>query len=759
MISSVDGKFHLNRCLELIAVLVMLSLVVMLRVYHLDADPPTGLSASTDVYTDPAQYTIFARNYVQTGDPDPFDDNLHIVFLKSSVTAFAVAVFEALGVGTWQSNFVGFIYALGALLLFYLFIRKVAGAIPGLLFLLLAGLNYNLLFYGRLPFLEHSMAFFAFLALALVTYSRKAPLWFIAGISLGISVFFGKVIGLVFLFPFAVFFVYQYLWGSSSSPLDSARDGGNSYSAVAGKQTSTIRGESMEHRGTVARRLIPYILFAAGLGATAIFWYFFTYAPMQAQVSGYFGEQVVSLYGAPDGLKSISQFVERMVTFGVDSKLFQRMRSVSLLSAVFLGIMFYRLFQRRFNRSGFASFNGGLLFLTAMIVGFYVSLMIWNYRPLRYQLVLIYANYGAAAIVLTMLWRKVRKAEPHKTPFLFYPFCLTLVLVPFYQVWDKLADRYGWDFSFESCAIWAGLAALTITVGISLVIRYRLWVYIPYLTLQKRVLVILLVAANVGLDTAMYIYWSQRPTFTLRDNSRDLGLILNRGAVMSGPLGPAMVMENDLGSVIHMFGVSQADPRLFEEFPITHLLLDKGNEKCAKTDYPDLMDSATHILTYHAGSQKIRLFRIAGHTGNTKADSYQLSQFEKAVDMYRNGEIKEGHKLAAEFLSVNQHNLSGYLAVGSVAEEDGDNILAESCYKKAIEFSPSNYHINSQLAEFYKKQFIDSADNRYKQEGLRFYEEAMRLAPKVPKLQAAYRELKDNEAWLLKKKTDSLSQR
>ncbi|MBU8933576.1 MAG: hypothetical protein KOO62_06180 [candidate division Zixibacteria bacterium] len=738
----------MNRRLELISVLVVISLLVLVRLYHLEADPPSGLSASTDVYTDPAQYTIFARNYIQTGDFDPFDDYRRTIFLKSSVTALAVVVFKIMGVGNWSSNFVGFLYSLGALLLFFLFIRRIAGVVPGLLFLLLAGLNYNLLFYGRLPFLEHSMAFFVFLALVLVTHSQKTVVWLLAGISLGVGLFFGKAIGLVFLFPFVVLFIYELLFGASG-----------------GKQTFTLLGEDAASDGvdaprriTTIRRWLQPTIFTVGFVVVVAAWYFYVYAPMQSQVSGYFGEQAVSLYGSPDGLKSIPLFVEKLVTFGIDSKLFLRMWSVFLLSGVLIGMILYQICRPRFYRSGLTRFNGGHLFLVAMIVAFYGALMIWNYRPLRYQLVLVYASCGAAAIVLSMLWQKVRELEPMKTPVLFYPLCLPLVLVPLYQATEILSDRYGWDFSFDNSILWLGLVALLITVAIGLIVRHRLWRYIPYLTMQKRLVVILVVVVNIGIDTALVINWSQRAAFTVHDNSCDLGLILNQGAVVSGPLGPAMSVENEVGCVIHMFGVSQADPQLFDQFPITHLLLDKGNEKRARDDYSNLMDSAVHVLTYHVGRKKVRLFRIAGYTGNTMADGYRPSRMEEAIDSYFRGDIKGGHAAAAEFLVQNPRNLSGYLAVGTMAEEDGDALLAESCYKKAIGFSPTNYNLNSQIAEFYKKRYIDSADEEYKAEALRFYEEAMRLAPNVHKLVAAWRELKDNDTWQLKEKQTSSSQ-
>ncbi len=66
--------------------------------------------------------------------------------------------------------------------------------------------------------------------------------------------------------------------------------------------------------------------------------------------------------------------------------------------------------------------------------------------------------------------------------------------------------------------------------------------------------------------------------------------------MISGPYGPALTQDNHFGSVIHMFGVTQADKELFSKYPITHLVMDDGNEKRAREDYAEMMSRAASSL-------------------------------------------------------------------------------------------------------------------------------------------------------------------
>lgn len=699
------GTISSTKLAELIVVILLLGVIFWMRAVHLDADPPLGLSTSTDVYTDPPQYTFFAKMFIQTGDFNPFHDNRFVFFLKSSVTVLALVVFKLFGVSLWSSHFVGLLFSFGSLFLFFLLVYKVSSPLAGIFFLLLIATDYNQIFYSRLPFLEHSMTFFGFLSIVLLLYKPSRIVAFIAGISLAIGIFFGKVIGLIFLFPFACFFIYNFLYKDKKSSLNNS------------------------------------IFFSVGFLVITVFWLFFSYIPMKHQVTAYLGEQAFSLYGTPEGLKSFDNFVWKLVSFGIEANLFQRMKLPAMLGEVFLGIFFYRSLKKKSWKEGFGSFNAGHIFIATAIIAFYLALMIWNYRPLRYQLAIIYPFYGAAATVLWMLWKKWQHSEYEKVPYVYLFFCFLLVLVPFYQFYNYYIEHTRGDFYYDDYKYVVAGYSLILSVIVFLIVTYLKKGIIPKIQLLGKIIVVVLVGLILYKGYLDYSFYYPRATFTTRDNSRDLGMILPADAVLSGPYAPVMTLGNNLKAIIHMFGVSKVDSNLFKRFPITHLLLDENNETRAQEDYPRIMDSSVLIITYHIGLKRIRLYRIAGYTGNPQANNYQLSLFEKIADKFKKGDSTI-NQLAIEFLKKYPDNISCYLLLAEAAEKDSVLKLSEMMFKKTVEFSPTNCILNARLGKFYSDRYKELKRDNLKKLALNYYAFALKYAPTMTKVRQRYNELK-----------------
>jgi len=197
-----ENRFYLwiNRKWEIPVFLVIFGLAVFLRFYHLSADPPFQLGISTGIETDPPQYTLFARNDVQTGDWNPYHDDRYPTYEYSLVSGLSWIVFETLGVGLYQVNLVGVILSLLSLLLFYFVIRKALGNGTALLMLLFLAINSILIFHGRRPFLENGMIFALILGLFCVVYLEKRAVGHVLfGVFVGVALFFGKLIAVAFL--------------------------------------------------------------------------------------------------------------------------------------------------------------------------------------------------------------------------------------------------------------------------------------------------------------------------------------------------------------------------------------------------------------------------------------------------------------------------------------------------------------------------------------------------------------------------------
>jgi len=678
-----------------------------MRLTHLDADPPLGLSGSSDVYTDPPQYTLFARLFVQDGEFNPYNDHRLPFFLKSTVTAVATAVFSMGGVSLWTSNFVGLLFAFGSLLLVFIAMVRFGGWPAAILYLVFAGFNYNLIFYGRLPFLEHAMTFWGLLAFTILIYSRSNVAFALAGVSLGAGIFFGKVIGIVFLFPFACLLLYLYLYGDRR------------------------------------KEWLPIVLFAVGIAVVTIFWLFFSYFPTQRQVTGYIGEQAVSLYGAPEGLESIDSFFWKLSSFGIISQLFPRMVIVSLLGVGFLGVVFFRAGHKKRWSLPDPIAAAGAVFMASMIVAFYGSLMIWNYRPLRYELVLIYPFCAGAALLVAWLWKALPSNGEGPQPYGFYVIYWPVVLVTLHQLARALGGPLGYEYVYDDHKVsMAFIAAIILFLfGVSWRTLSRL--SIPYLLPVRRAAILVLLGMFVVVSGADWYYWFERPTWQSRQQGEDMGMALRAEAVLSGPYAPLLTLESGHAAVIHMFGVSQADPDLFKRFPITHLLLDQANEQYARDDYARLMSSSNHLLTYHIGTRKVRLFDIHEITRNPIAEQYRPSDLEGSILAERVDSVDLSNRLAVKYVQDHPDNITGNMLLAERAASIDQVREAGILFKKAVEFSPTSYDLNARLAEFLADQYDKTGRREYKTAGLEYFDKAILYAPTVNGIRAARNELEE----------------
>jgi len=650
-------KFINSKIKEIAVVILLFAIIIVLRVNHLEADPPNDLSISTDVFTDPAQYTLFAKQLILTGDINPFNENRFMFFIISSVTGVSILLFQLLGVSIFSSNLTGLIYSFGSLFFFYLIVKKSADRTAALFFLLMISVNYNQIFYGRLPFLEHAMTFYAFLSLVLLLYFPNNKGYLLSGVFLAIGIFFGKIIGIVFIAVVAIYLAHK---------------------SIIRKQKANFR-----HIG----------LFTGGLIGVFLIWFFTVYLPMQEQVTSYVEEQAFSLYGFPLALQSFDNFIWKFVSFGDDSKLFSRMAIPSILGTFFIGSIFiksrYPDFKKRIESSH--------LLIISIIISYYLFLMIWNYRPLRYQLVLIYPFYGAAGIVLSRLWNYSEAQLNFKIRTWKIVFLFPLVYPIIYQLFDAYISLNNGIFYYSEyrwTVIIMSMLVTGILFGVLILINNG---YINPTPTFKKITVLILIGSILIPGAFDYYDWTKRVSYKIRDNNIDLGVILSEKAIVSGPYAATLTQANNKSSIIHMFGVSESDPDFFKKNPITHLLLDHSNEKRAEADYPVIMDSADLIMTYYVGLTPVRLFRIAGFTENDSAGEYELSDFEIMVDSFKNGIPVINKELTNRFIEHNPVNISAYSLLAEEAERDSLYDIAEKMFKKAVEFSSINYNLNAKL--------------------------------------------------------------
>ncbi len=706
----------------IIAAVLIFAVIIFLRINHLSADPPTDIFWSQDVWTDPPQYTSYARNAEIFDDWNPLDDPRLVMFMKNSTGVVARVVFAVFGVGYWQSNLVGVIFSFGAIFFFSLAIGRWKGRLAGLLTAFFLGTNYIFLSYGRLPFLENPMNFWLALGVYLLTRGipRDGPVtkglkgrdgWLLAtGISVGVAAFFGKMIALHAL---PVFLVVATL-------------------AAWQRDDTKVRKAWLKPGG--------YVL--AGFAAVAIFWLLYAYLPAGAEVRRYLSEQSTGLYGSPEGLTSVSGFFNRVFSFGSDTALFPRLPLLAVFGFIGAAVAFLPLarigkFSEKLKRIRPDYLLVGLWFWIA-----YLALMPWNYRPLRYETVLLLPLAGAAALILTDLVRRGRSSSDHEGKYsTLWSLILGVVLfaIPVYQLLAGLglSARQGSANSIAAIVgIGAGLAGGFLFPGIWRNIS-SWWRKINRSTRLAEVLVILVVIGAGIFQSRMIVGWWDHTRHSIVEASEDLGEILGPGAVLVGSYATGLCLANELKNIVYMFGVANVDHTLFYKYPITHLAVVDDNKKGrAFTDYPDVAGRSRRVTSYNIGNRPVGIFRITENTPNSTAKKYEPTDYEKAMRSLDFGDEDSMKTYIARFAAKYPDNYNVARLRGLYYMRDSTFDSASLYFEKAIEQYPSDYTTLRRLIHCEMTLYEQNKDGLYLRKAQEHAGELLRLVPNDPTIRA-----------------------
>jgi tetratricopeptide (TPR) repeat protein len=647
----------------------VLVVAIVLRTLFLSADPPAGITKSQDFSTDPFQYVYFAKNSVDHGVSNPYHDPRFSQWEKSTQNLLAWVVYSVAGTGRVQGNMVGVIFNLLSILLLALTIKNFGARLGALIFAMLAACDFTLVSFARTPFLEASQNFW--ICGSVYLFSRRREHWLYyagAGLVCGIAAFFGKMIALFMLGTFTTVWLLLYL---------------NEVEARKELTKSAIR-------------------FYAGFAITTVVWLFYSYLPSRGEMSGYLSEQAIGLYGAPKALDSIGDFIWQFVSLLWEQWFFDKMPLITICTFVAgAGILLY--FARKSpGKKLFAEFNVGWVILFLWFAIGYLSLFPWNYRPLRYQTTLMFPAMALTGLAISYSFEhfKQRKSASakgnrpdsgHKLNAPVAAILWAIWLMPLFALlllWiGSGSGTGGIEASFRQVAI--GYGAALLALGALAAVGYRSLGRLPNGLASAGVVVsALLLIGIVGYSVIKFAGWSEARQYSLITADRDLGAILNQGAVISGPYGPALTQQNGFGSVIHMFGVKRIDRELFNTLPITHLVMDEGNEKRAREDYKEMMDRASFVTRYFIRGVPVRVYRISSASANPDANKYVPSDYERAQEFLAEGNNDSAQVCFDRYLSKDIPNYSVNLYVADALYSQNKYEDALNYYRKVQLFAP-----------------------------------------------------------------------
>jgi hypothetical protein len=177
-----------RRGLDLLLLVAPLAVFVLLATFVL-VDPARGVTSSNGIFTDEAWDVINARNFVLLGRFSTDDWNLHLVNVPFSLVE--AAVFHVAGVGMTQARIVSIAAVALTMAALGWGLRRPLGSGAALLASLAYGTSTLVLYYGRLAFLEPTVALGLTVGglLALRAHDERAGRWGLAaGVALAIAI-------------------------------------------------------------------------------------------------------------------------------------------------------------------------------------------------------------------------------------------------------------------------------------------------------------------------------------------------------------------------------------------------------------------------------------------------------------------------------------------------------------------------------------------------------------------------------------------
>ena len=566
----------------------------------LSTDPPLFFSHMSQApMTDPSNVVYHARNAALFGESDPFDYGRWTAFKYSLTSLAARAWFAVAGVSYANANAVGtLLNLLGLMLILVAMMRHHrAWVLWGVATVWL--INNTLIVYGRLPFLENGLILLAAGACFVYSWWGKR-LW-------------GVVLTAVLI---AAATVMGKLFGILLAP------------ALAGAILLSNRSHQWRDIATAAGAYVVAVLLLI-----VIF-----YAGQLDAVLAYTGEQAYGLRGFPVGLTSPLAFFEQLMTYGSGNRLIYLTPDVFAFLLVGIGglLLFAPIKDR--------SVPGTLLFAAGWIVFGVLGLSPHDYSPLRYTTFLIPAMIalGLGTLDYVSESRSVTVVPPGTVRTiglgLLFWYGLTNALGHALASLGPTSAQMTWSTVVPAAALAWGVRAYARKKTPAVDRKYIVGV----------IVVLLLFSGGMNAHRISQSQFSGRPE-TLVHNSEDLKNIVGEDAVIAGSYGPALTMNTNLKTFIHMFGVAQVDSTLFDRQPITHLAIDEPNYLEAIKGYPQLAGQQA-IASYWISGWETKLYKINTLFDNPVARSYTPSDYERAVELLWAGRDEESLATLQKFL-------------------------------------------------------------------------------------------------------------
>ncbi len=548
-----------------VLLLIVIALGLWLRIADLRADPPPDLSWSFAPYTDEGLNTYSARNYALYHNFKQDDFFPFCVYpLVNIIVAF---VFKIFGIGFVQVKLLSVFAGVLGILIIFLFARSGGNKIAGPLSALLLATCYPLVMYSRLGLVETVQILFLLLAgLFWVKGLKKTFLLLFSGFFAAGTFLLVKLSAIFIVGVFFLLFLAQII-------------------AVRRKEIN------------LRQLLFNLLWFISGTILAFLFWFFFVFLPYRAEYIQYvLRHSTESPAGHPG---TIPAYLLNTFTVGLRSRLFPR-----TVWMVLIGYLTLPWLAK--DKNPVLRYSLLWLIMGTLMLGY------MNYRPPRYEIILLPPLIIAFATALSNLW-KDGILIPASRPTIKMTIAFLLFLWPLgLQSIIYLSGFRAFPGSGSESGILVGalIIALAISLAGYLLFRTRRNGLVIKHRLLRTILVLIPVILTMRLDIGQFSHWFTNRTHNLISYARDLDRLLPDDAVVAGSWAPPLMIESRKRAVAITDWANMEG--LIERFGVTHLIMgeNEADMKLREKIDPWIWEKSQPIRRYIVRGQVLTVYSL-----------------------------------------------------------------------------------------------------------------------------------------------------
>ncbi len=656
---------------------VVFAFGVGLRIFDIEADAPAFFAdGSQDFTTDGGYLTLFAKNEVQFGQWSLFGYEHWQAFKTSLITGVAFVMYKLSGISVASGAMTGVLLScLGLAMFLWGLVRRLSAKYVIAASVLLA-CNFVLILYGRFPFSENALLFGAgllFIAMLSLPDTRTSAV--ILGLLISAIAFFCKAFGLLLLAaPIS-------WWICERSEIK--------WSLIAtcvGTSALSVLGLSYLFHGTF-------------------------------ELASFLWTHGTEGHGWPHGLELPLGPFENLISYArTGLHKYTPVLSVGGYIALLWSI-FYREPDSRYRKP--------LVFALAWIAVWILVLSVFNYRPLRYQFVLLIP----IVMVVTIWIARAGTMERRSTGIRWWQIALTLLL-NWYFVYHAVTP-FGIDsLSLRAYQRWVWYVlpvAVVLTGLLSLYFRKKVVTVSPKLAWAVGLVIVL---GSIVTDARLYYNWYSMRTYGIRDANHDLATLLGPGAVVSGQIGPAITSGNSVRAfpLFIKLPLSENEPFL-AQYPVTHLAIPINLWRTLKKDNPKLANVPV-VGRFWIRDNINYLVPVWDLFGNPEAMKYQPTEFEIAARLMTTGGNVPPDSLIRNFLKMHPDNRNAMIYLYHWLAHAGKMSECAPIVETLTRDYPTDFVVNLLAAIYYRTMSGLTGDQSQLSVAAQYLETAVRYNPR-----------------------------